>query len=313
MTFASADALSYLLFILGQIAGMKSPAFPALIAMIFLTMAVLTPQKASALGMATRQCADHLSNTASLLVTALPERSRLDIMRMQQVSPSVAPIDISLPYTPRPCLPIAARIAAPLPPPAQTERQPMPMSDGPDVFGSVALSISHTPLDAKWRAAVNARFSKHAEPWVSFVRSVAGRNRDEQLQAVNQWVNARVRFTDDRPNKHSADRWSGAGETLRRARGDCEDYAIAKMKLLEAVGIAPTDMYLVIARDLVRRADHAVLVVRLGQRMVVLDNGTDAVLDARQAHDYRPIFSYGAHGKWIHGYSETLPRMASVN
>ena len=312
MTFASADALNYLLFILGQIAGMKSPASPVLIAMIFLTMAVLTPQKASALGMATRQCADHLSNTASLLVTALPERSRLDIMRMQQVSPSVAPIDISLPYTPRPCLPIAARIAAPLPPPAQTERQPMPMSDGPDVFGSVALSISHTPLDAKWRAAVNARFSKHAEPWVSFVRSVVGRNRDEQLQSVNQWVNARVRFTDDAPNKHSADRWSGAGETLRRARGDCEDYAIAKMKLLEAVGIAPTDMYLVIARDLVRRADHAVLVVRLGQQMVVLDNGTDAVLDARQAIDYQPIFSYGVHGKWVHGYSEKLPRMASA-
>ena len=95
MTFVSADALNYLLFILGQIAGMKSPASPVLIAMIFLTMAVLTPQKASALGMATRQCADHLSNTASLLVTALPERSKLDIMRMQQVSPSVAPIDIS--------------------------------------------------------------------------------------------------------------------------------------------------------------------------------------------------------------------------
>ena len=35
-----------------------------------------------------------------------------------------------------------------------------------------------------------------------------------------------------------------------------------------------------IVKDLVRRADHAVLVVRAGGHMYVLDNGTDRLLDA---------------------------------
>ena len=47
-----------------------------------------------------------------------------------------------------------------------------------------------------------------------------------------------------------------------------------------APGFADRDLYLVIVRDLVRRADHAVLVARAEGRMFVLDNGTDNLLDS---------------------------------
>jgi predicted transglutaminase-like cysteine proteinase len=61
-------------------------------------------------------------------------------------------------------------------------------------------------------------------------------------------------------------------------------------------------MYLTIARDLARNADHALLIVKQDGRYWVLDNSTNQLLDARESNDYRPILSYSSSGKWLHGY-----------
>jgi hypothetical protein len=64
-------------------------------------------------------------------------------------------------------------------------------------------------------------------------------------------------------------------------------------------------MYLTLARDLVRNADHAMLIVKADGRYWLLDNSTDRLLDASESHDYRPIMSFGTSQKWLHGYAET--------
>jgi predicted transglutaminase-like cysteine proteinase len=74
------------------------------------------------------------------------------------------------------------------------------------------------------------------------------------------------------------------------------------MQLLSAIGVARSDMYLTIARDLVRNADHALLVVRHEGKYWLLDNATDELLDASKSYDYRPILTYSETGKWLHGY-----------
>lgn len=172
----------------------------------------------------------------------------------------------------------------------------------PDVFGSIALAIGRTPLDAKWQRAQAAPLPARAGGWHQLIGSARGKDRGTALDLVNGWVNARVSFVDDIVRFKAADRWASAAETLRAGQGDCEDYAIAKMKLLEAAGVPRREMFLVIARDLVRRADHALLVVRNGDRLVVLDNNTDRIVDAATLSDYRPVMSYSAGKAWIHGY-----------
>ena len=124
----------------------------------------------------------------------------------------------------------------------------------------------------------------------------------DRIEAVNRYVNRRVEFVDDSRQYGRADLWTAASDTLRRGRGDCEDYAIAKLQMLRAAGFSDRDLYLVIVKDLVRRADHAVLVVRAGGRMLVLDNGTDVVADADNVRDYRPVLTFSANGAWTHGY-----------
>lgn len=123
------------------------------------------------------------------------------------------------------------------------------------------------------------------------------------LAAVNAWANARIRFVEDKVLYGKADYWANASTTLKRGAGDCEDIAIAKMQVLAALGLARDDMSLIIARDLVRKADHALLVVRMDGKNWVLDNSTNQLLDARSSYDYRPIMSFSSSGKWLHGYS----------
>jgi predicted transglutaminase-like cysteine proteinase len=184
-------------------------------------------------------------------------------------------------------------------------------SGRPDVFGSVALSVSKTPLDADWRRAGTSGI---AGPAAEFAGSLADKDQVARLEAVNRYVNGRVRFVDDQVQFGRADVWASASETLRRGKGDCEDYAIAKMQMLRRAGFADRDLYVVIVRDLVRRADHAVLVARAEGRMFVLDNGTDKLLDSAAVSDYRPIMTFASKGSWTHGYRrEAAPVQMAEN
>jgi predicted transglutaminase-like cysteine proteinase len=168
------------------------------------------------------------------------------------------------------------------------------------ILASKRLQIRSTPFDRDWNRVRGSGLSR------SVAASAFGQERGTlgltTLSAVNSWANAEIRYVEDRELYGQADRWATAGETLRRRAGDCEDIAIVKMQLLAAHGVRREDMQLVIARDLVRGADHAVLVVRLGDQSWLLDNATDQVLDASLSYDYRPIMSFSQGKKWIHGY-----------
>jgi predicted transglutaminase-like cysteine proteinase len=124
---------------------------------------------------------------------------------------------------------------------------------------------------------------------------------EEALAAVNAWTNRRVRYVEDARLYRRADYWAGARTTLARGAGDCEDIAIVKLQLLAAMGVPRSDMYLTIARDLARHADHALLVVKLGGRYWLLDNATDRLLDAGASYDYQPVLSFSEHRRWLHG------------
>ncbi|WP_118855740.1 transglutaminase-like cysteine peptidase [Sphingomonas mesophila] len=171
--------------------------------------------------------------------------------------------------------------------------------DRPDVFGSVALPIRRASLERHWAKVGETAVGSAA---AAFVDGLDGLTDIERLDAVNRYVNGRVEFADDRRQFGTADLWLAASETLRRGRGDCEDYAIAKMQMLRRAGFADKDLYLVILHDVARRADHAVLVARADGRLLVLDNGTNRIVDSDSLPDYRPILTFSGDRRWTHGY-----------
>ena len=171
---------------------------------------------------------------------------------------------------------------------------------GEDFLASKRLPVSRTAFDVQW-----SRVSRGSLPrglTAALARRIPAGTGTANLAAVNAWANAHIRYVDDQVLYGKADYWADAGATLKRGAGDCEDIAVAKLQLLAAMGVPRSDMYLTIARDLTRRADHAVLVVKQDGKHWLLDNATDQVLDARESYDYRPILSYAADKKWLHGY-----------
>ena len=207
---------------------------------------------------------------------------------------------------PQPLRPASLSVRAPTYAVLRTSRlySPGAVNGRPDVFGSVALSVGRTSLDHRWRKVAGKRVVGAA---ASYAASLRGRSELDRVEAVNRYVNGRVQFVDDSRQYGRNDMWAAASDTLSRGRGDCEDYAIAKLQMLRAAGFSDRDLYLVIAKDLVRRADHALLVVRAGGRMLVLDNGTNLIVDAEEARDYRPVLTYSATAAWTHGYRRMPP------
>jgi predicted transglutaminase-like cysteine proteinase len=168
-----------------------------------------------------------------------------------------------------------------------------------DYLASKRLTVKRTSFDRDWNRVRSSGLGRKA---LFGVPHTAGRVDKAGLGAINSWANSSIRYVEDRELYGEADHWATANETLRRHAGDCEDIAIVKMQMLAAYGVKREDMNLVIARDLVRSADHALLVVRIDGHYWLLDNSTDAVLDAQQSYDYRPILSFSQNAKWIHGY-----------
>ncbi|MFL0355985.1 transglutaminase-like cysteine peptidase [Erythrobacter sp. GH1-10] len=169
--------------------------------------------------------------------------------------------------------------------------------DNENFLASTRIAIRKTSFDRQWRRVSNESVSKT-------LRLEFGRDIDASVgtvQSVNSWVNREIAFVDDRKLFGRGDYWAGARLTLALGKGDCEDIALTKMQLLAAAGFKRSDMFLTIARDTVRNADHALLVVRMGDRFLVLDNATDTILDGAYSHDYLPVLSFSGSDRWVHG------------
>ena len=256
-----------------------------------------------ALGSASQFALGGASKTQALLGGRV---SQLDLISRQQdpassaglAAPTALPTEAFSATTALPCQQLALPSATPFDFRSAAVGTKVLSSD--DFLASKRLPVHKTAFDAQWSRVRHGGLSRGMA--AALLRNVSGGASRANLAAVNSWTNAHVRFVDDRVQYGRPDYWSGARATLRRGAGDCEDIAIAKMQLLSAIGIPRSDMYLTIARDLVRNADHALLVVRLEGKYWLLDNATDELLDASKSYDYRPILSYSETGKWLHGY-----------
>ncbi len=303
---------------------MSAAAGPAQARPAFATSAIMAP---SALYSAvSAACA--ASQTASLTpVTANQSKSgailgssmsKLERMRMEQSAAStpriaaVRPSDASAFANTEPLRPAvgmarqpfsfcaprqdASGLAAVRQAPAVTTRA---VYSKDDFLASKRITIGRTVFDQSWNRVRSDELSPGA------VRRYLGQSNAqgvELLAQVNRWANRRIRYVEDRELHGQADYWAGADTTLKLGSGDCEDIAIVKMQMLAAAGVPREDMFLTIARDLARNADHAVLVVRTDRGYYLLDNAVDRLVDASGANDYRPVISFNDRTSWLHGY-----------
>jgi predicted transglutaminase-like cysteine proteinase len=128
------------------------------------------------------------------------------------------------------------------------------------------------------------------------------------LQRVNLWVNNHVKPMTDMDHWGVVERWNYPDDGY----GDCEDYVLAKRKMLMQEGWPREALLITVVRD--RNGDgHAVLTVKTDKGEFILDNQTnDIVLWSDTGYRFVKRQSQSDPNTWIAlGDTATAPATAS--
>lgn len=138
----------------------------------------------------------------------------------------------------------------------------------------------------------------HYAQWMRFLEGIKSKDRMTQVTEVNKYMNTRNYITDQQ-NWGQSDYWETPGEFMARF-GDCEDYAISKFMSLKLMGFSDDDLRVVAVKDLNLKVGHAVLVVFVDGKTVLLDNQIKQVVDTETVKHYEPVFSINEKAWWRH-------------
>lgn len=184
----------------------------------------------------------------------------------------------------------------------------------PQLFGTREIRSANLSKFKKWDSALN-RYAKEkpnelnkcrltatnrceVAKWRIFLKKIAKRSPREQLSLVNAYLNKRLYILDPQ-NYGKKDYWATPRQFMSR-NGDCEDYAIAKYMSLLHLDFARKNMRIVVLQDLNLNVPHAILVVYLDGKALILDNQISKVVDARRVKHYKPIYSINENNWWLH-------------
>ncbi|WP_347177307.1 cysteine protease LapG [Pseudomonas sp. GOM6] len=139
--------------------------------------------------------------------------------------------------------------------------------------------------------------------WQQLLDGQSGRSEYEQLKAVNQFFNLRLRFRDDIALWRVNDYWATPVEALARGAGDCEDFAIAKYFSLRQLGVPSEKLRITYVKALRQNQAHMVLTYYPQPTAIplVLDNLIDAIEPANRRNDLVPVYAFNAEGLWLPG------------
>lgn len=134
--------------------------------------------------------------------------------------------------------------------------------------------------------------------WLDRLDELQAAPASAKVAGVQDYVN-RWPYRTDLETYGRSDLWASPLQFLANA-GDCEDFAIAKYVSLRRLGLAAEQLRIVVLEDTARRLAHAVLTVRLGGEILVLDNLAPAPLPQAQLGHYQPYYSVNELGQWQH-------------
>tara|TARA_R110002051_G_C8698163_1_gene493976 strand:+ start:117 stop:947 length:831 start_codon:yes stop_codon:yes gene_type:complete len=173
----------------------------------------------------------------------------------------------------------------------------------PEAGFRVAGPVMMTPSE-RWNAVVT-RMAAEAPPatgpckpttsgcalaaWEGRLTKLQAQSVETQLAAVNKSINA-LPYRPDAANWGQADYWETPREMFDRG-GDCEGFALTKYHALRRLGFADEALSLAVVWDAVDREQHAVLLVRTGDRVRVLDNKRGKMMDWQALSDrYQTLY-----------------------
>jgi predicted transglutaminase-like cysteine proteinase len=111
------------------------------------------------------------------------------------------------------------------------------------------------------------------------------------VEAINVSTNKSIEY-----RKDPGDRWQKPMETAALHAGDCEDFALLKWSLLNP----PAKDVALVLGILGSEGGHAFLVIRIGDKMRVLDNKFDQLIAPADYLNFTPKKMFSADGSFLY-------------
>lgn len=137
------------------------------------------------------------------------------------------------------------------------------------------------------------------EQWQQLIKASRNLSEQQKLKRVNDFFN-QIPFVSDQEHWGVRDYWATPIEFLGTNGGDCEDFSIAKLFTLAAVGVSSEKVRLIYAKALELNQAHMVLGYYSTPTAMplILDNINPEILPASQRRDLAPVYSFNGDGLW---------------
>ncbi len=172
------------------------------------------------------------------------------------------------------------------------------------VLTTVASAVDYEKL----QKVLSYRFGKQSlqnfNAWQGLMQSSSNASADEKLNRINEFVNRRIAWGEDKNIWGQADYWATPIETLGKGAGDCEDFAILKYYSLIDLGIPTIKLRLVYVKaqnvNFTDSGTQAHMVVAYydspDAEPLILDSLITSILPASRRPDLKPVFSFNSEG-----------------
>lgn len=177
------------------------------------------------------------------------------------------------------------------------------------VFG--ALLACAGPHYDHMKKAMGQRYGdtgvKLLEQWHQLIETNKERSELQKITSINTFFNQHLNYTTDSALWGVNDYWATPLESMGKAAGDCEDYAIAKYLSLLKMGVPLHRLRLIYVRARVPGAESAGFQAHMvlgyypdGQQdPYILDSLVQSLDRASKRNDLKPVFSFNSDGLWV--------------
>ena len=167
-----------------------------------------------------------------------------------------------------------------------------------------AIALDTTQLRQQLAARFGPQRVELLDDWLKTAIEAKGLGEPEKLKRINDFINQRIAFEDDRSVWDQSDYWATPLETIGQGRGDCEDFAIIKYISLRRAGIASDKLRLIYVKARIDAPDGPIQVPHMvlayyaspNAEPVLLDNLQPRILPASRRSDLKPVFSFNSAG-----------------
>lgn len=123
---------------------------------------------------------------------------------------------------------------------------------------------------------------------------------ENKLQLINDFFN-NIPYMSDKKNWHQKDYWATPLELLGRDKGDCEDYVIAKLFTLKALGVDSQKLFMTYVKSDHFELSHMVLSYfrTPDSEPLILDNTNLKIFPASKRDDLTPIYLFNGDSLYL--------------